>query len=38
MKNDEAYRNYAGEHIKKTYDVVMEVFQEMYGTTESRIL
>lgn len=31
MRNDEAYRNYAGEHIKKTYDVVMEVFQEMYG-------
>ena len=33
MKNDEAFRNYGYEHIKKAHDAVTAIFQDMYGMT-----
>lgn len=31
MRNNESYRNFGHEHIKKTRDVAQEVFKRMYG-------
>ena len=31
VRNDEAFRNYGYEHVKKGHDVAMAIFMEMYG-------
>jgi hypothetical protein len=31
MRNDEQFRNYAYEHIKKTHDAAAQIIQDMYG-------
>ena len=31
MRNDEGFRNYAYEHLKKTHDTVVQVLVDMYG-------
>ena len=37
MDNDEAYRNFGYEHIKKAHDAVMCLIQEMYGVRPTRL-
>ena len=36
MDNDEAFRNFGYEHIKKDYDTVTYLLQEMYGVRPTR--
>ena len=36
MDNDEAFRNFAHEHIKKDYDTAMYLLQQMYGVRPTR--
>ena len=37
MNNDEAYRNFGHEHIKKAHDAVLFLIQEMYGVRPTRL-